>query len=107
MIPDDVREKLQNIIRGELQKGRTDSCTAIWNFLCKSFGTSPTVKGEFESKAIIKKEQIGILKSHAQNESLWLESLPSDSHYLTEFIEIDEKLFAVVQQPFVEGDQAS
>jgi len=84
MIPDDVREKLQNIIRGELQKGRTDSCTAIWNFLCKSFGTSPTVKGEFESKAIIKKEQIGILKSHAQNENLWLESLPSESHYLTE-----------------------
>jgi hypothetical protein len=143
MIPDGIREQLQNIIRGKLQEGSTDSCTTIWNLLCKSFGTSPTVKGEFESKAI--------------KENLWLKSLPPGSQYLTEggeskvflseggqsvikmndagyyatwteyfnslllhnllfdntaysllgLTEADEKLFAVIQQQFVEGDQAS
>jgi len=157
MIPDDIREQLQNIIKGELQEGSTDSCTAVWNLLCKSFGTSPTVKSEFESRAIIKEEQVGFLKSYAQKENLWLRSLPPGSQYLTEggeskvflsedarsvikvndagyyatwteyfnslllhnlifdntaysllgFVEVDEKLFAVIQQPFVEGDQAS
>lgn len=157
MIPDDIRDKLQNIIKGELQEGSTDSCTAIWNLLCKSFGASPTAKSEFESKAIIKKEQVGFLKSFAQKGDLWLSSLPSGSQYLTEggeskvflsadgrsvikindagyyatwmeyfsslllhnllfdntaysllgFTEADEKLFAVIQQHFVEGGQAS
>jgi len=157
MIPHDIREQLQNIIKGKFQEGSTDSCTAVWNLLCKSFGTSPTAKSQFESKAIIKKEQVGFLKSYGQNEKLWLQSLPRGSQYLTEggeskvflsedgrsviklndagyyatwteyfnslllhnllfdntaysllgFTEVDEKFFAVVQQPFVEGDQAS
>jgi hypothetical protein len=66
------------------QEGSTDSCTAVWNLLCKSFGTSPTVKGEFESKAIIKEKEVGLLKSYAQKENLWLRSLPPGSQYLTE-----------------------
>jgi hypothetical protein len=66
MLSDVIREKLQNIIRGELQERSTDSCTAILNLLCKSFGTSPTVKSEFESKTIIKEEQVCFLKSYAQ-----------------------------------------
>lgn len=157
MISDVIRTQLQNIIRGELQQGQIDSCTATRNFLCKGFGTSPTVKGEFESKAIIKEEQVGFLRSYAQKENLWLNSLPPGSQYLTEggeskvflsedgrsvikvndagyyatwteyfnslvlhnllfgntaysllgFTEADERLFSVIQQHFVEGDQAS
>ena len=157
MISDEIRQKLQNIIRGELQQGQGDSCTAIRNLLCESFGTGPTVKSEFEGRAIIKEEQVEFLKSHAQKAGLWMESLPKGSQYLTEggeskvylsedgglvfkvndagyyatwteyfnslvlhnllfsnsaysllgFIEIDEKLFTVVRQPFVEGEQAS
>jgi hypothetical protein len=156
MIPNDIRQKLQNIIRGELQEGSTDSCTAIRNLLCQGFGASPTVKSEFESRAIVKEKQVSFLKSYAQKEGLWLKSLPSGSQYLTEggeskvylsedgryviklndsgyyatwteyfnslvlhnllfsntaysllgFTEVDEKLFAVMQQPFVEGEQA-
>jgi Serine/Threonine/Tyrosine Kinase found in polyvalent proteins len=84
MISHEVREQLQNIIRGELQKGQIDSCTAIRNILCESFGTSPTVKSEFESRAILKEKQITFVKSYAEIEGLWLESIPSGYLYLTE-----------------------
>jgi hypothetical protein len=157
MIVDEIREKLQNIVRGELQEGQMDSCTAIRNLLCKSFGTGPTVKSEFEGRTILKEKQVGFLKAYAEKENLWLESLPSGSQYLTEggeskvyltedgrsvikvndagyyatwteyfnslllhnllfsntaysllgFTEFDQKLFAVIQQQFVEGEQAT
>jgi hypothetical protein len=157
MISDEIRHKLQNIIRGELSQGESDSCTAIRNLLCKSFGTGPTVKREFESRAVVKEDQVKFLRSHAQRTGSWLDSLPIGSQFLAEggeskvylsedgrfvvkvndagyfatwaeyfnslvihnllfansaysllgFIEVDEVLFAVVQQPFVEGEQAS
>jgi len=157
MLSDAIRTKLQNIVRGEYQEGSTDSCTAVCSLLCKSFGTSPTAKSEFESKAIIKEEQNRFLRSYAQKENIWLRSLPSGIRYLTEggeskvflsedglsvfkindagyyatwteyfnslvlhnllfsntaysllgFTEADGKLFAVVRQNFVQGDQAS
>jgi hypothetical protein len=157
MISDEIRQKLQNIIRGELHEGQGDACTAVRDLLCKSFGTSPTVKSEFESRTVIKEKQVGFLRSHAQKANLWMDSLPQGCQYLTEggeskiylsedgkfvikvndagyyatwmeyfnslllhnllfsnsaytllgFIESDETLFAVVYQPFVEGDQAS
>jgi Serine/Threonine/Tyrosine Kinase found in polyvalent proteins len=156
MIADEAREQLQNIIGGELQKGQVDPCTAARNILCESFGTGPTVKSEFESKAIIKEKQVGFLTAYARKEGLWLESLPGDCQYLTEggeskvylnedgrsvvkindagyyatwteyfnslllhnllfpttaysligFTEFDGKLFAMMRQPFVEGEQA-
>jgi hypothetical protein len=46
MLSDGIRAKLQNIVRGELVQGQTDTCTTTRNFLCQSFGTSPTVKGD-------------------------------------------------------------
>jgi hypothetical protein len=84
MISDEIRQKLQNIIRGEFQEGQVDASAAIRDLLCQSFGASPTVKGEFESRAIIKEKQVSFLKSHAQKEGLWLKDLPSSSRYLTE-----------------------
>jgi len=157
MISDEIRQKLQNIVRGELHQGQSDACTTVRDLLCKSFGASPTVKSEFESRTIVKEKQVGFLRSYAQNAGLWMEALPQGSQYLTEggeskvylsengrfvfkvndagyyatwteyfnslllhnllfsnstyvligFTEIDERLFAVVQQPFVEGDQAA
>jgi len=84
MISDEIREKLQNIVRGELHQGQSDSCTAVRNHLCESFGASPTVKSEFESRTFIKEKQVGFLKAHAQKTGLWLESLPQGIQYLTE-----------------------
>jgi hypothetical protein len=52
--PDAIKEELQNIIRGELEEGQVDSCPTIRNFLCRSFGTGPAIKREFESRTVIK-----------------------------------------------------
>ena len=63
MIADEIRAKLQNIVRGELQEGQMDSCSATRNLLCKSFGTGPTVKSEFAGRTILKEKQVSFLKA--------------------------------------------
>ncbi|MDR6567393.1 putative polyvalent protein kinase domain-containing protein [Chitinophaga ginsengisegetis] len=83
MISDEIRQKLQNIIRGDVLKGQEDHCTAIRNLLVQSFGSSPTVKGEFEGRSILKEKQALFLKTHAENNGWWLTSLPKGSQYLT------------------------
>jgi hypothetical protein len=62
MISDEIRQKLQNIVRGDVHEGQEDHCTAIRNLLCRSFGTDPTVKKEFESRSVVKEEQARFLK---------------------------------------------
>ena len=84
MISDEIRQKLQNIIRGDVLEGQEDHCTAIRNLLCQSFGSDPTVKKEFESRSIIKEEQARFLKTYAENKGFWMQSLPAGSQYLTE-----------------------
>lgn len=83
MISNEIREKLQNIVRGALFEGQEDRCTAIRNLLCQSFGSNPTVKREFESRAILKEKQTGFLKLHAEKTQLWIPALPEDIQYLT------------------------
>jgi hypothetical protein len=83
MIADEIREKLQNIVRGSLLQGQRDRCTTIRNLLSQSFGTGSTVKSEFESRSIIKEKQALFLKSHAEEVGLWIESLPPGCEYLT------------------------
>ena len=83
MISDEIREKLQNIVRGTCLEGPTDRCSTVRNHLIEGFGTSPTVKGEFESRSIIKEKQIEFLKTYAKESGLWLESLAPQSEYLT------------------------
>ena len=83
MIADETREQLQNIIRGACLERATDRCSAIRNLLIESFGTSPTAKGEFQSRSIVKEKQAEFLKTHAKVSGLWLESLGSGIAYLT------------------------
>ncbi|MEO6963518.1 MAG: hypothetical protein ABIY90_16215 [Puia sp.] len=83
MIADETREKLQNIVRGALLQGQQDHCTTIRNLLSKSFETGPTIKSEFQSRAIIKEKQAGFLRSHAEKAGLWIKSVPSGCRYLT------------------------
>jgi hypothetical protein len=83
MISDEIRKKLQNIIRGTRLEGAADRCSTIRDLLIKGFGADPTVKSEFESRAIIKEEQAGFLRAHAQESGLWLTSLSAGTEYLT------------------------
>jgi hypothetical protein len=83
MISDEIRQKLQNIVRGDVLEGQEDHCTAIRNLLCQSFGSDPTVKKEFESRSIIKEEQARFLKAYAEDKGFWLQSLPEGCQYLT------------------------
>jgi len=66
MISNELREKLQNIVRGNVPEGQEDHCTAVSNLLVQSFGSDPTVKGAFESRSIFKKEQELFLKAFAK-----------------------------------------
>lgn len=78
----DTRSKLENIIKGVIIEGETDNCTAIRNLLCGSFSTSTTVKKDFESKSIIKEEQVEFLKKHARENNLWINQAPSPQNFL-------------------------
>lgn len=156
MIPNEIRERLQNIVDGTRLEGSADRCTTLRNLLVESFGTGSTIKSEFESRAIIKEEQAGFLKAWAESTGSLFDDLPERSEYLTKggeskvylaanglnvikvndaiyyatwdeylnslllhnllfpntaylligFLEIDNGLSAVLQQPFIEGGQA-
>jgi hypothetical protein len=81
MYNDETKRILENIIRGSLIDGSSDHCTAIRNFLCAGFGTSTTVKKDFEGKLIIKKEQESSLRNYADTHQLWINHL--SGQYLT------------------------
>jgi hypothetical protein len=83
MISDEIRSKLQDIVRGVGPQGEGDRCSTVRSILIKSFGASPTFKGEFESRSIIKEKQVGFLKAYAKESNLLLESLPFAGEYLT------------------------
>lgn len=82
MYSNDTRSKLKNIVGGIIIEGSADNCTAIRNILCGSFSTSTTVKKDFESKAISKKEQVEFLKKYARETGFWIEQAPDESQYL-------------------------
>ena len=84
MFNDEIRAKLENIIRGIGIEEQGDTCTAIRNHLCSSFRTSTAVKKDFESKSIVKEEQTEFLKHLANHDKLWLQELPDRDKYLAE-----------------------
>ena len=83
MISNEIKEKLQDIIRGARLQGTTDRCSAIRNFLIEGFGADATFKSQFESRAAVKEKQNTFLKSYAEQSGLWLASLPPGTEYLT------------------------
>jgi hypothetical protein len=83
MFDDEVRRKLENIIDGTVIKKQADTCTTIRNLLCAGFSTSTTVKKDFESKSVVKEEQVKFLKELATKNNYWVRDLPDESSYLT------------------------
>ncbi|HEY9262530.1 hypothetical protein [Chitinophaga sp.] len=79
----DTRSKLKNILDGIIIERAADNCTATRNILCASFSTSTTVKRDFESKVVAKKEQVEFLKTYASERNLSIKQAPNESEYLT------------------------
>ncbi|UYQ91691.1 hypothetical protein MKQ68_16505 [Chitinophaga horti] len=82
MNTNDSRSKLEDIVKGAVIEGTADHCTAARNFLCRRFSTSTTVKTDFESKAIIKKEQAECLTQFAKEFGLWITGAPDPLKFL-------------------------
>ncbi|MBC7947769.1 MAG: hypothetical protein H7Y42_07815 [Chitinophagaceae bacterium] len=82
MLTDDTRSKIKNITAGVILEGQQDTCTTARNLLCRSYPTSTTVRENFESQSIIKKEQAQALEKFCINQGLWIEELPSDPSFL-------------------------
>jgi hypothetical protein len=82
MLTDDTRGKIENITAGVILKGQQNSCTTARNLLCGSYPTSTTVRKDFESQSIIKKEQEQKLEEFCINHGLWTEQLPTDQSFL-------------------------
>ena len=76
MLSHDTRSKIKNIVAGNVIEGSKDTCTTIRNYLCAGFATSTTVKTDFESKLLIKKEQTGLLEAFSRKHNLWLTEIP-------------------------------
>lgn len=75
MIPNDIREQIENISAGNVIEGRADHCTTIRNLLCASSTADRKVKVDFEGKQRLKKEQAGFLEQYAKSNGLWLDEI--------------------------------
>jgi len=82
MLSDAVRKKIENIVRGIIIEGQTDTVTAIRNHLCSSFSTSKTVKRNFEGQLVIKEKQASILKEYATSNQLYFQELPPQDSFI-------------------------
>ncbi len=83
MLPDDTRKRIENITAGIVIEGLPDTCTTIRNLFSASFATSTTVKTDFESKSVIKKEQVQLLEKYSTENNLWVTDLPGEDNFLT------------------------
>jgi len=74
MLPDDNRQKIKNIIAGNVIQGQPDHCTAIRNILCTGFTASRTLKKDFESKHRVKEEQATFLEQYSKQHNLLVDN---------------------------------
>jgi antitoxin component of MazEF toxin-antitoxin module len=78
MLEDGKKEKVAHIVHGNVLEGQQDSLTTIRNLLCSSYATSRTVKKEFESQLLIKKEQAEFLIKYCISHNLFLKTVHSN-----------------------------
>jgi hypothetical protein len=94
MLADVTRKKLEHIVRGIVVEGQQDYCTKVRNYLCSGFATSTTVKKDFESRSVVKKEQVSYLKGFAAANHVWLRDIADNYPYLTRGGEAEILLFS-------------
>lgn len=75
MLPDDTRQKIENIIAGNAIQGQQDHCTAIRNFLRTGFAASRALKKDFESKQRVKEKQAAFLEQYSKQHHFLINNL--------------------------------
>ena len=82
MLENGKKEKIAHIVHGTILEGQQDSLTTIRNLLCSSYPTSRTVKKNFESQFLIKKEQAEFLIQYCNCHNLYLRTLPVEEQII-------------------------
>lgn len=70
MLSYDARQRIKDIIAGDVIPGQHDHCTTIRNILCTSFKASRELKKDFESKQRVKEKQAAFLGHYAEENNL-------------------------------------
>ena len=83
MLQNDTRNKIKDIISGSPIHWQEDNCTTIRNYLCTSYSPSTTVKRDFDSQLLIKKEQAQFLNKYIGERKLWLPKPTEKNRLLT------------------------
>lgn len=83
MYNDGTRENLKIVVCRTVIEGAGYSCSAIRNYLRRSFEPSPVIKKEFEGSAAIKEKQAEYLREYCKHIDFWLTTLLKDGVYLT------------------------
>ena len=76
------KEKIAHIVHGIIPEGQQDSLATIRNLLCSSYPTSRTVKKDFESQLLVKKEQAEFLIQYCNSHNLFLGTLPVKEQFI-------------------------
>lgn len=84
MIDNEIKQKLEDIVKGVEIPGDGVACTAIRNFLCRRYQTSATDKRDFDNQSKIKEDQKTKLIQFGLENGLLLKNLPADCDYLTQ-----------------------
>jgi hypothetical protein len=82
MLEDGKKEKIAHIVHGTILEGQQDSLTTIRNLLSSSYPTSRTVKKDFESQLLIKKEQAKFLIQYCNSHNLFISTLPLEEQFI-------------------------
>jgi hypothetical protein len=82
MLEDGKKEKISHIVHGNVLEGQQDSLTTIRNLLCSSYPTSRTIKKNFESQLLVKKEQVEFLIQYCNSHNLFLSTFPVEEQFI-------------------------
>ena len=82
MLEDGKREKIAHIVHGTVLEGQQDSLTTIRNLPCSSYPTSRTVKKNFKSQLLVKKEQAEFLIQYCNSHNLYLSTLSVEGQFI-------------------------
>jgi hypothetical protein len=83
MLNNDSGKRLENIIRGNVIEGQSDTLTTTRNYLCQGFATNTRIEKNFDHQSAIKEKQKEYLNDFISHHNLWHPDA-IENNYLTE-----------------------